>query len=91
MTISEYYQNGSNDDVFLLDEFDQIIYQNFYGIFNDSINGIWSFKDKNVYAFSATSSMSIERLVFKTISNHQKLTFNIEYEFINAVERLHRG
>lgn len=68
----------------IIDEFDEIMYKRMYGIYNDAISGIWSLKDKNVYAFSATSSTPIERFVHKTIGLFQKLMFKSEYEFIHG-------
>lgn len=69
----------------IIDEYDHIISKNLFGIYNETINGFWSFKAKNVYAFSATSSKSMERLVSKVVSLPQKLVFDSEYEFLNGV------
>jgi hypothetical protein len=68
MTIDHFYQYGSPDDIVLIDEYDEIIGKYPYSISNEAITGIWVFKDKNVFAFSATTSRSIERLVFKVLS-----------------------
>ena len=44
-----------------------------------------------MFAFSATSSKSVERLVFKTLSMPKKLTFISEYEFIHGISPLQEG
>lgn len=67
VSIDQYYQYGSTDKLVIIDEYDEIMYHKSYGVFNEMINGVWQLKDKITYAFSATSSIPIERFVFKTI------------------------
>ena len=88
MTIDQFYQYGSNDDILIIDEYDEIMNKNIYGIYNDIINGVWLLRGRNVFAFSATSSVPIERFVFKTISAPLKISFKSEYEFINGTSPL---
>ena len=65
LSIDQYYQYGSTDTIVIIDEYDEIMYHKSYGVIGEIINGIWSFKDKTIYAFSATSSIPIERFVLK--------------------------
>ena len=63
LTIDDFYLYGSDDDIFILDEYDMMVDDYPYGINNSQLNGIWQFKGRKVCAFSATSSMAYERLI----------------------------
>lgn len=88
MTIDQFYQYGTEDEIIIIDEYDEIMQKNIFTVNSESIKGIWLFKEKNVFAFSATSSTPIERFVFKAISNPQKIQFKSEYEFIHNTSPL---
>lgn len=49
------------------------------------ITGIWQFKGKKVIAFSATSSIPIERFVNNCIARPFILKFPSEYELIHGI------
>lgn len=68
ISIDQYYQYGSNDKVVIINEYDEVMQYKSYRLYNEMINGVWQLKDNIVFAFSATSSLPIERFVFKSIS-----------------------
>jgi hypothetical protein len=51
-----------------------------YSLFNSSIRGLWAMRGNKVYAFSATSTSAIERLVSKIIEVPDYLRCLSEYE-----------
>jgi len=71
-----------------MDEYDDIMQSHLYAVHNETINGVWLFKERNVFAFTATTSSPIERFVFKTISPFQKIICKSEYEFFNGISPL---
>lgn len=46
MTIEWFYENNSNDEVVIIDEYDEIFSKLPYHIYNDMIQGIWLFKER---------------------------------------------
>ena len=85
MSIDQYYEFGSYDEIILVDEYDSLIDDKAYAVYNSTLNGIWQLKDKHVIAFTATSSLAYERLVNNCISKPLTLKFKSEFELINGV------
>lgn len=50
-----------------------------------SIKGLWQLRGKKVFAFSATSSMSHERMVNNVVTTPKILKFRSEYELVHGV------
>jgi hypothetical protein len=48
------------------------------------INGLWSMRGKKVFAFSATSTQSIERLIQNIVSKPSIIKFKSEYEMVKG-------
>jgi hypothetical protein len=68
-----------------LDEYDTLIDDYPYGVYNSQVRGLWLLKERKVYAFTATSSLSYERLISNCIVKPKALIFQSEYEMINGV------
>ena len=85
LSIDQYYEQGSQDDIIILNEYDQLIDQNLYSTLNGSLVGLWSLKHKKVYAFTATSSKAYERFTINCIGDCATLQFKSEYEMIHGV------
>jgi len=59
-TIKRMFEDGSKADVYILNEYDQIINDSSYLPRQTRLKGIWELKGRMVFAFSATSSMANE-------------------------------
>ena len=59
-TIKRMFEDGSKADVYILNEYDQIINDSSYFPRQTGLKGIWELKGRKVFAFSVTSSMSYE-------------------------------
>ena len=68
-TMRELLEGGNWGKVLILNEYDQIINEQSYLVHNNSLSGLWHLKGKKVFAFSATSSVSHERLVANCIEH----------------------
>jgi hypothetical protein len=66
-TIKRMYEDGSKADVYILNEYDQIVNNSSYLPRQTGLKGIWELKGCKVFAFSATSSMAHERLLSNCI------------------------
>jgi hypothetical protein len=84
-TIDWFYQYGSKDDIIIIDEYDSIIQSGPYMVFDKEINGVWEFKGRKVFAFTATSSVAFERFVHNCIAPPAILRFSSEYEIKNKI------
>ena len=71
-------------EVVILDEYDAIIQEHPYRVAHNSIRGLWELRDKIVFAFSATTSTSYERLLSTCINNPVVLRFQSEYEMVKG-------
>lgn len=67
-----------------MDEYDSIIDKYPYMISNNVLHGIWQFKDRKVFAFTATSSAILERFIHNCIGSPAVLKFLSEYEMKNG-------
>jgi hypothetical protein len=59
----------------MIDEYDIIVNQAPYAVYNNTLCGLWYFKDRKVIAFSATSTTSIERVIHNSINEATVLKF----------------
>jgi len=84
LTIEEFYEYGSDDDLVILDEYDILIDDYPFTVANSGLRGIWELKDRKVIAFSATSSLAYERLISNCVVKPVALKFKSEYEMING-------
>lgn len=50
-----------------------------------NITGLWSFKDKKVFAFTASSSIIYEKFINNCINKPKVLKFKSQYEFIHGI------
>ena len=71
-------------DVILLNEYDLIVSEHPFEIRQKCIRGLWELKNRRVFAFSATSSPSHERLLNACICEPLVLTFKSEYEMVRG-------
>lgn len=85
MTIEEYYQYGTYDEVIILDEYDVLMQESPYSMKDNGFVGIWNLRDKKVIAFSATSSLIVEKFVSNCITKARVLKFKSQYEHVNGV------
>ena len=69
----------------IIDEYDIIMNHYPYDMYNSTMNGVWSFKNRKVIAFSATSNNPVERFVNNCISQLTILKFKSEYEIMNGM------
>jgi hypothetical protein len=83
--LEDFYKYGCNDDLIIVDEYDCIVKDNPYFLYNSQIKGLWQFRDSKVFAFSATSSDAIAKLIKKCIAPPINLRFMSEYELLNGV------
>jgi hypothetical protein len=84
ISINRLYQEGAKYDVVILNEYDQIVNDHSFGIYNNVIKGLWIFREVKVFAFSATSSASYERFIGNCIVKPKVLTFKSEYEQVHG-------
>lgn len=84
-SIERLYEEGPWHDVIILDEFDSIFNNTPFLPHQQGIKGLWQFKGRKVFAFSATTSNSYERLVHNSIERPTTLKFKSEYELVNGV------
>ena len=84
-TIQKLYQEGPWGDVIILNEYDTIMNEEPYYVHKVGLNGLWNFKGRKVYAFSATSSPPYERLVNNCICTPKVLKFKSEYELVHGM------
>lgn len=91
ISINEFLQYGSNSDVIIIDEYDSIMADSPYTVFNGTLNGVWSLASKKAIAFSATSQPEIERLVSNCIIKPKLLRFKSEYEMVHGTSPIQDG
>jgi len=70
--------------VLILNEYDTIINDAPYSIHSQGLGGIWQFRGRKVYAFSATSSTAYERLINNCVATPKVLKFKSEYEHVHG-------
>ena len=83
-TIDRLYSEGPWGDVTILNEYDSIVSDVPYCLHAGGLSGLWKFKGKKVYAFSATSSPAFERLLNNCIGAPRILRFKSEYEMVHG-------
>ena len=83
-TIDKLYAEGPWGDVIILNEYDIIVNEVPYCIHSGGLSGLWKFKGRKVYAFSATSSPAYERLLNNCIGAPRVLKFKSEYEMVHG-------
>ena len=74
-SIQRMHEDPINADVLILDEYDSMIVDNPYAIRQSCLRGIWDLNGRKVFAFSATSSPSHERLLNAFIGQPKVLKF----------------
>ena len=79
-SIRRLYEEGPWHEVVILDEYDAILEKMPYLAQQQGVKGIWQLRDKQVFAFSATSSVSHERLLAHCLSRPRVLKFKSEFE-----------
>ena len=67
-----------------MDEYDSILQSSPYLVMQQGMRGVWQLRGKKVFAFSATSSPSHERLVNNCIVKPKVLKFKSEFELANG-------
>ena len=83
--MAEFYKFGTSHENVIINEYDAIINESPYSIQQTKLTGIWALREKKVIAFTATTSLSYERLIHNCISPPLTLRFQSEYELINGV------
>jgi Type III restriction enzyme, res subunit len=84
VTIENLYSEGPWGDVLILNEYDTIVNETPYCLHGIGLSGLWQFKNRRVFAFSATSSPPYERLVNNCIGMPTVLKFKSEYELVHG-------
>lgn len=85
-SIDRLYQEGPWHEVVILDEFDSIVSNYSHLATEQGVRGLWQLKERKVFAFSATSSLSYERFVANCITRPKSLSFKSEYEMVHGVD-----
>lgn len=75
----------------IIDEYDSIIDKCPYFVTNQGLAGMWQFKSRKVFAFSATTSIAFERFVNNCINALAVLKFASEYELKHGVSPISEG
>ena len=83
-SIQRLYEEGPWHEVIILDEYDSILQSSPYLVMQQGMRGVWQLRGKKVFAFSATSSPSHERLVNNCIVKPKVLKFKSEFELANG-------
>ena len=83
-TIKRMYEDASRADIYILNEYDQIINDSAYLPRQTGLKGLWELKGRKVFAFSATSSMAHERLLSNCVEQPQVVSFMSEYEQVKG-------
>ena len=83
-TIDKLYSEGPWGDVIILNEYDTIINEVPFHLHASGLSGLWRFKGRKVYAFTATSSPAYERLLNNCIGAPKVLKFKSEYEMVHG-------
>ena len=84
-SIESYYCDGPWRDVIIINEYDTIFNEKPYICSSFGLHGLWQFKGKKVYAFSATSSAPYERFFNNCIGPPKVLRFKSEYQMVHGV------
>lgn len=84
LSVEQLYQYGTQNNIVIIDEYDALIQDHPYMVAQSKLNGLWCLKDKQVIAFSATSSLAHERLIHNCIIPPMVLKFKSEYELIHG-------
>ena len=83
-TIKRLFEEGPWHEIIIINEFDIIFSQSPYVVQAGIVKGIWQFRERKVFAFSATSSVPHERLVNNVIGMPKVLKFKSEYELVHG-------
>ena len=83
-SIDMLYREGPWGQVMILNEYDMIATDRPYSVQQQGIQGLWQLKGKQVFAFSATSSASYERLLTNCVARPTVLKFKSEYELVHG-------
>ena len=83
-SIDRLYVDGPWHEVIIINEYDHIVNQSPYFVQPQVINGLWQFRGHKVIAFTATSSVSYERLVHHCICPPTVLKFKSEFELVHG-------
>ena len=83
-TIDKLYAEGPWGEVLILNEYDTIVNEVPYSLHGNALSGLWKFKGRKVYAFSATSSPAYERLLHNCVGVPRALKFKSEYEMVHG-------
>ena len=84
-TMKRLYEEGPWTDVTILDEYDTIVEKSAYLVQQQGIRGLWQLRGKRVFAFSATSSISHERLLGSLLEPPTTVKLKSEYEMVHGV------
>ena len=84
LSIESYYMTGGACEVVILNEYDLLLTSMPFSVAGDTINGLWQLRGKRVFAFSATSSIPIERMVGNCIAFPKIVRFKSEYEQVHG-------
>ena len=83
-SIGRFYLEGPWHEVVILDEYDCILEGSSHLALPSGVRGLWQLRDKQVLAFSATSSLSHERLFGSCIGRPKVLAFKSEFEMLHG-------
>jgi hypothetical protein len=83
-TMRNLFEDPIVADVIILNEYDLIVSECSYEVRPKCIRGLWELKGRRVFAFSATSSKSHERLLNDCISEPKIMKFKNEYEMVRG-------
>ena len=91
MTIEQFYELPNSDGVVLINEHDTVVQNYAFMAVGSGITGLWSFKNRQVIFFSATSNTSIEKIINDNLSKPTVLSFQSEYEMVHKVSAVSQG
>lgn len=83
-TLENFYEMPTADHIYLLDEFDHMLLNQSYKVVDKKLQGLWNFAKRNVIAFTATSSPTVERFASNIIGQPTVLKFLSSYELAHG-------
>jgi hypothetical protein len=91
LTLEDYYKGGAPEDVLILDEYDSMVVEQPYLVYNTAVRGLWSLRGRKVFAFSATSTSAIENFIARCITVPAIHHRQSEYELVNKTSPILDG
>lgn len=91
LTLEQFYKHGATEDILILDEYDCMVLEQPYYLYNCSARGLWLFRGRKVFAFSATSSHAIEKLLSRCVEAPDCIRCASEYELMMGASPIQDG